>query len=179
MIGLAICNDGQQADYVTDQEAWPMMMPEPEQAVVMHNAKFDRLKLHQAGLPLPGRWEDTLIAAHLLDENGEHGLKPLAKSRLGVDDPLTFEEADRMRLLDPAVFSEYARNDSRYTFRLWQQFEPQLAEQGLMKVYELEKALVPVVTAMEEAGMKIDLQMLRTLGTEVDDELGRHQGRSL
>ena len=48
-------------------------MPEPEQTVLFHNSKFDLGVLARTGLPLPATWEDTLIAAHLLDENGEHG----------------------------------------------------------------------------------------------------------
>jgi DNA polymerase I-like protein with 3'-5' exonuclease and polymerase domains len=173
MIGLALSFDGEgKTDYVTDPEAWPMLMPEPETVVVMHNAKFDLGVLNRTGLPVPARWEDTLIAAHLLDETGEHGLKPLAKKRLDIDDPTTFEEADRMRLLDPEVFNEYARNDARYTFRLWPQFQREMERQRLMDVYRLEKAVLPVVMAMEAAGMKLDLaqmgEMRQTVQIEAD-----------
>jgi len=173
MIGLALCYDGGRADYHTDAASWPLMIPEPEQTVVFHNAKFDLGVLERTGLPMPENWEDTLIAAHLLDENGDHGLKELAKQQLGVAEPLTFEEADRMRLLDPQVFEEYARNDSRYTFRLWQQFEPRIEAEGLRPVYELEKSLVPVVCSMERRGLKIDLSLIGTLRGEVSAECAR------
>lgn len=173
MIGLALSFDGEgQTSYTTDREAWPLLMPEPEQTVVMHNAKFDLGVLQRTGLPLPERWQDTMIAAHLLDETGDHGLKPLAKDHLGIDDPTTFEEADRMRLLDPEIFHEYARNDARYTFRLWRKFEPEIDRQGLRQVYEMEKAVVYVVMGMESAGMKIDLarmsEMRQTVQAETD-----------
>lgn len=173
MIGLALCYDGEAADYHTEPATWPLMLPEAEQRVVFHNAKFDLGVLEQAGLPLPPTWEDTLIAAHLLDENGEHGLKELAKGQLGIASPLTFAEADRMRLLDPQVFEEYARNDSRYTYRLWQQFEPRLNSEGLKPVYELEKSLVPIVREMERSGLKIDLSLIGTLQAEVSAECAR------
>jgi DNA polymerase I-like protein with 3'-5' exonuclease and polymerase domains len=173
MIGLSVSYDGATADYVTDTAAWPMLMPEHEETVIFHNAKFDFGVLARTGLPLPAKWEDTLIAAHLLDENGEHGLKALAKKRLGVSDPLTFEEADKLKLIDPEVFAEYARNDARYTFRLWQQFKLELEAQGLMPVYELEKSLVPVVSAIEERGIKIDVSAMRTLCAAAAEELDR------
>lgn len=173
MIGLALCYDGERADYVTDSSMWPLMMP--DQKVVFHNAKFDLGVLERAGLPVPSEWEDTLIAAHLLDENIEHGLKDLAKAHLKVSSPLTFEEADRMRLLDPPVFEEYARNDSRYTFQLWQKFEPQIDAEGLRQVYELEKSLMPVVRQMEAAGMKINLGQLHEMKRLVEDEYNRTQ----
>ncbi|MGH9755241.1 MAG: DNA polymerase [Blastocatellia bacterium] len=147
-----------------------MLMPEPDQTVVFHNAKFDLGVLNRTGLPEPAQWEDTLIAAHLLDETGEHGLKPLAKKHLGIDDPMTFEEADRMRLLDPEVFNEYARNDARYTFRLWPKFRREMERQGLMTVYELEKAVTPVVLAMEASGMKLDLAQMGEMRQTVQSE---------
>jgi DNA polymerase I len=113
-----------------------------------------------------------MIAAHLLDETGKHGLKPLAKEHLGIDDPMTFEESDRMRLLDPDIFENYAKNDARYTFRLWPKFEREMERQGLMNVYNMEKAVTVVVMEMETAGMKLDLaqmgEMRRTVQTEAD-----------
>src|SRR5262249_8798033 len=149
-----------QTSYTADQEAWGLLMPEDDRVVVFHNAKFDLGVLKRTGLPAPGQWEDSLIAAHLIDETGEHGLKPLAKKHFGIDDPMTFEEADRARLIDPPVFEEYARNDARYTFRLWPKFKQEMDRQGLTAVYELEKSVLPVVMKMEDAGMKLDLAQM-------------------
>ncbi|MGH9844907.1 MAG: DNA polymerase, partial [Blastocatellia bacterium] len=173
MIGLALCYDGDRADYVTDRESWQMMMPESDLTTVFHNSKFDLLKLRQAGLPLPEKWEDTMIAAHLINENGAHGLKDLSKEHLGIESPVTFDEADRMRLLDPEIFTEYAKNDSRYTFRLWLKFEREIDRQGLRQVYELEKAVVPAVLAMEEAGLKLDLSQMSAMHAETKAECAR------
>ncbi len=170
MIGLSLSRDGQAADYVTDTEAWALMLPESDETVIFHNAKFDLGVVERAGLPTPAQWEDTLIAAHLLAETGKHGLKDLAKQHLGISEPMTFAEADRMKLLDPEVFAEYARNDARYTYRLWQLFKPELERQGLMTVYELEKSIIPVVRAMESAGMKLDAGLLETLSADVAAE---------
>ncbi|MEJ7863200.1 MAG: DNA polymerase, partial [Pyrinomonadaceae bacterium] len=173
MIGMSLSYDGQDADYSTDQESWNFLMPDGEQTVVFHNAKFDFGVLHRSGLPVPTKFEDTLIAAHLLDENSEHGLKPLSKKHLGINDPLTFDEADKMRLLDPEVFAEYARNDARYTFRLWDKFQTEIDNQELRTVYEMEKQLLPVVMRMENRGMKIDVPALATIEREVKAESAR------
>ena len=184
MIGLALSYDGEErTSYTTDASAWPLLLPEPDQTVVFHNAKFDLGVLKRTGLPTPEKWEDTLIAAHLLNETGEHGLKPLVKKHLGIDNPVTFEDADRDRLLNPEIFEEYARNDARYTFQLWPKFKIHLERQGLTAVYELEKAVLPVVMEMEDAGMKLDLaqmgEMRRTVQTEADgieSEIYEHAG---
>jgi DNA polymerase I-like protein with 3'-5' exonuclease and polymerase domains len=173
MIGMSLSQNGELADYFTDKKSWDFMMPDDGQTVVFHNAKFDFGVLHRAGLPVPKKFEDTLIASHLLDENNAHGLKPMAKKHLGIDDPITFDEADRMRLLDPEVFAEYARNDARYTFQLWEKFRTELDEQGLKEVYEMEKAILPVVMAMEERGMKLDIKSLATIEREVKAESAR------
>jgi DNA polymerase I-like protein with 3'-5' exonuclease and polymerase domains len=173
MIGMSLSYDGQNADYETDKESWNFMMPDTDKTVVFHNAKFDIGVLHRSGLPVPEKFEDTLIAAHLLNENGEHGLKPLSKKHLGIDDPVTFDEADKMRLLDPEVFAEYARNDARYTFRLWDKFQTEIDNQELRKVYEMEKQLLSVVMRMEEIGMKLDIKSLATIEREVKAESAR------
>jgi DNA polymerase I-like protein with 3'-5' exonuclease and polymerase domains len=173
MIGMSLSYDGQKADYETNKESWNFLMPDDGQTVVLHNAKFDFGVLHRAGLPVPTKFEDTLIAAHLLDENNAHGLKPLSKRHLDIDDPITFEEADRMRLLDPEVFAEYARNDARYTFQLWSKFEAEIDKQELRTVYEMEKNLLPVVMRMETRGMKLDVQSLAAIEREVKAESAR------
>lgn len=173
MIGISLSYDGQAADYSTDKESWNFLLPDDEQTVILHNAKFDFGVLQRAGLPIPKKFEDTIIAAHLLDENNAHGLKPLVKKHLGINDPLTFAEADKSRLLDPEVFAEYARNDARFTFRLWGKFQPLLAEEGLNHVYEMEKQLLPIVMAMEQRGMKIDTDSLTAIEREVKGESER------
>jgi DNA polymerase I-like protein with 3'-5' exonuclease and polymerase domains len=173
MIGLSLSGDGVAAAYETNPESWPTMLPQPDATVVCHNAKFDLGVLERAGLPLPSKFEDTIIATHLLDENAKHGLKDLAKNILGIAAPMTFAEADRMKLLDPEIFSEYARNDALYTFRLWEVFKPELERQGLMPVYEREKRLIPLVRAMESAGMKIDAGLLDTMRVDVAAETSR------
>lgn len=174
MVGLALF-DGRRADYVTDAADWSAALPGGDKIVVMHNAKFDLGVLERAGLPSPARWEDTCIAAFLLDENSPIGLKELAKTKLGVEKPLTFEEADRLKLFDPEIFVEYALNDSRYTWELWKRFEPELEAQELRRVYELEKALVPVVRRMETRGMRVDLRKFSALRDAVDKDMAQIQ----
>ena len=110
MIGLALSYDGaERTTYTTEAEAWALLMPEPEMVTVMHNAKFDLSVLKRTGLPLPENWECTKIASHLLNEIGNRGLKPFAKEHLGIYEPITFQEADRARVLNPEIFEEYTR----------------------------------------------------------------------
>jgi DNA polymerase I-like protein with 3'-5' exonuclease and polymerase domains len=86
-----------------------------------------------------------------------------AKEHLGIDDVLTFQEADRMRVQNPEIFEEYARNDARYTFRLWPMFTRELERHGLMKVYQTQKSVALATSAMEDAGLKVDVSRIEEM----------------
>ena len=61
--------------------------------------------------------------------------------------------------LDEAV--KYAAEDADVTLRLWKTFKPQLHKAQVTTVYEtLERPLVPVLAAMEMAGIQVDRDTL-------------------
>ena len=161
MEGLALAYSKDLTEYHTDPSKW--IIPE---YIVAHHAKFDLLKLKQTGLNLPIKFEDTLIAAHLIDENDGHGLKHLARKYLGVQ-PKNYKEVDRT---DVEAFSEYAKTDAKYTYLLWTKFQKELKSQDLNRVYELEKKIIPVFHDMEDYGMMVDLQSLEELGKYVSEQ---------
>lgn len=168
MQGLSIAYDEERATYTTEPDEWEQILEDnKDSTVVFHHAKFDLLKLEMAGLPVPRKWEDTKIAATLIDENREASLKPLAKQVLGKGDTVLYKDVDRS---DPVAFAQYAANDSRYTYGLWSQFRKDLKFQDLIRVYELEKAVVPVVQSMEAHGMLVDRNELKSLGEFVTQE---------
>jgi DNA polymerase-1 len=60
--------------------------------------------------------------------------------------------------------AEYAAEDADVTFRLWRTFRPQLPRARVTTVYEtLERPLVPVLAAMEMAGIAVDRAHLARL----------------
>lgn len=164
MIGMSVAYDDQWATYETDPEKWKI----PPGVPVFHHAKFDLSKFKKAGVPTPEKWEDTLIASHLINENiPNHKLKSLAKSLLNKEVTL-YTDVDSS---DPAAFSEYAKNDARYTYSLWHRFQHELDYQNLNRVYDLEKNLVPVIQSMEDAGMLIDQEELASFNVLVKTTL--------
>jgi DNA polymerase-1 len=61
--------------------------------------------------------------------------------------------------VDEAV--KYAAEDADVTLRLWKTFKPQLHKAQVTTVYEtLERPLVPVLAAMEMAGIQVDRDTL-------------------
>jgi DNA polymerase-1 len=62
---------------------------------------------------------------------------------------------------------DYAAEDANVTLRLYRVLKPRLAPERLTTVYEtLERPLVPVLTAMERAGIKVDRDELRRLSND-------------
>ena len=72
--------------------------------------------------------------------------------------------------LDKAT--EYAAEDADVTLRLWQALRPRLRTEEVTAVYEtLERPLVPVLAAMEQAGIKVDRQMLSRLSADFSQRM--------
>ncbi len=66
--------------------------------------------------------------------------------------------------LDKAT--EYAAEDADVTLRLWMALKPRLAAERMTTVYEtLERPLVPVIVDMEQAGIKVDRDILARLSS--------------
>ncbi len=84
---------------------------------VAHNGKFDCRWLRQFGWSTIDQTFDTMLAAHLLDENRPKGLKPLARQLLGAP-PWAIDTSDL--LSDPLdEVLEYCALDTFHTSRLY------------------------------------------------------------
>ena len=105
---------------------------------------------------------DTLSSRYL-----DH--KPIEiKSLLGTGKKqITFDKTD----IEEAT--KYAGEDADITLRLWKEFKPQLPRQRVATVYEtLERPLIPVLTDMERAGIKVDREHLVDLSVKFAQRLG-------
>ena len=148
---------------------------------IYHNAKFDINFMYQDGFPVPINMFDTLIASHLMNENEPHGLKALAVKYLD-DRSADSDEAlvDRviqcghasahhrnkakglMWKLAPEDVAEYAMNDVKLTWQLYQFYIPKLREWDLEKLFtELcEDYMLGVIIPAQIDGMDVDLSAL-------------------
>jgi len=173
MLGLSASADGKAAGYTEDPETWQRVLSGPGQRSIFFNAHFDLAVLKSQNLTPPESWEDVAIVHRLLNEEGAHDLKSLEVSLLGLPERPGYEQSWRERMINPDGWAEYAAMDARSTFRLWQLLEPQLRDQGLLKIYQLEKLLLPVVMEMEETGMLIDVKALQQAEKEFRSQLAR------
>lgn len=128
---------------------------------VAHNGKFDDRWQHQYGIPIHCTF-DTMLAAHLLDENRVKGLKPLARIILGVPP----WEIDTGTLIETPLKQVLLYNglDTWYTYQLYLIFREQLiAEPRLLRIFKL--LTMPAsrdLTLAEREGVWVDPEKLAT-----------------
>ena len=145
---------------------------------VGHNIKYDMVVLERYGVPVRPV-DDSMLLSYVLEGGLHgHGMDELAQRYLGHT-TITFKEVagigksqvtfDQVPL-DKAL--DYAAEDAEVTFRLHQMLKPRLIEEHLVAVYEtLERPLIPVLTAMEQRGIKVDVPQLKQVSQEFAQRL--------
>lgn len=181
-LGDAISGDVPNLPPITDpaMAALRELIADPGIPKILHNVKYDMLVLERAGAPLGGPLIDTMIASYLIDPSRRsHGLDYLSMEVLGHRTTSYSDVAGKGRSqipfaevsLDAAC--DYACEDADCTWRLWERFEPQLADADLTGLFEtLEMPLVPVLARMERAGIRIDVGFFNDMARRLRDELG-------
>lgn len=154
--------------------------------VVMHNGKFDYQVLKcTCAICVEPDW-DTMIAAHLLNENEFIGLKP--QYRLHIDPTQEKYDIDKLFKgvqyadIEPEVFALYSATDSLMTYKL---YEYQIAlmstsEKGLYRLFkEIEIPVSIIAAEMELYGANVDLKYHEKLRekykAKIDDINGKLQ----
>ncbi len=137
-----------------------------------HNAKFDIEMLLTAGVETQGLAFDTLLAARLLGRQ-RGSLKDLAFYELKLSDAMTGIEELIGRGAKQGTFDQvtielatpYAAADADMTLRLKEVFAPQLADTPHIQdiFLRMEMPLVPVLVAMEQAGIMLDTDYMQHL----------------
>lgn len=137
------------------------------------NIKYDLAVFAQHGITL-GPIDDTMLMSFSLDAGRyNHGMDELSV-RILEHKPISFKEIcgsgkaqitfDRVPL---DVATRYGAEDADVTLRLWHILKPRLSKERSTTVYEtLERPLVPVIAAMEAAGVKVDVAELSRLSLD-------------
>ena len=156
------------------------LLKDPALTLVGQNIKFDYKVMLMAGVRMRCQLFDTMVASWLIDsEQGSYGMDGMALRFLNYR-TIHYEEVvgkDPQRTLadvPAAQATDYSGEDADITFQLYELFAPQIASFALTRVFqELEMALVPVLAAMELAGIRLDAKVLARHGLELDKELSR------
>jgi len=155
------------------------LLDNPHSLKLGHNLKYDVHVLNRAGLPVAGRWFDTMVAEWLLNPSTPNlGLKHLAWTRLNLSMTEISELIGRgkeqitMDQVPLETVTAYAGADADATFRLAQLQSEELRARELEELfYGLEMPLLPVLVEMEATGVLLDLVWLQQLSTELETRL--------
>jgi len=165
-------------------ERFRKALEDPNIIKIMHNAKFDVLMMHSIGIEVKGKIYDTMVAAHLLDENNSCSLKYCAEHYLGdrkQSDEINnwfisnkIKKADRNYADIPdEIIRPYAIADAELTYKLFFKLKPLLEEQDLWELFEQECNLVPCLKDMFLRGLKIDVNYFERIREEHVDRADR------
>ena len=156
---------------------------------VGHNLKFDLSVLLAHGVEVRGPYFDSMLAHSLIDPDQRHGMDYLAESYLqytpvpitaliGTEKDDLFSQTTMADVAaeDARKVADYAAEDADVTWQLAAKMRLELKDQQY--VFEkVECPLLPVLTKMENYGVKIDVQALREYGVELDRKAAELQKR--
>ena len=180
--GLDLEGAGAVPEQVPLDEALTLLAPllaDPSVLKIGQNLKYDMQVLARHGADVTPM-DDTMLLSYVLEGGLHgHGMDELAELILGHTtikfsdvagkgkDQVTFDKVP----LDKAC--QYAAEDADITWRLHAALKPRLVEERLVTVYEtLERPLVPVLAAMERAGIRVDAAALKEVSQEFTRRLG-------
>jgi DNA polymerase-1 len=155
------------------------LFEDPRVLKIGHDVKTDMIVLARHGIALAGVDADTMIASYLLDATrSSHPLEETALEHVGYR-ALTEEEvcgkgARAISIADVPVSAalDYASERADLALQLAAPLLRALDEQELTRLYrELEMPLVPVLAAIERAGIRLDAAVLGAQSQQIEREL--------
>jgi uracil-DNA glycosylase family 4 len=164
---------------------------ESEKGKIGQNLKFDSKWFMQKGWKVNNIIFDTMLAAHLLNENnkGRLDLTSLSKQYTTMgnyDRPIeewfkehrVSEEKRNYAHLPEELRRKYACMDADCTYRLFEKFVPLLANENLTDIFN--RLILPLNDTLTEAefrGVKIDRECLKALKQELEADIAALEKR--
>lgn len=207
VIGYSVCAEEDKAFYVIlsswDKDAGALVRNQElidaskdllqdltTKKLIMHNSTFDCAmaeSFFNINL-MPSLHTDTMILAHLLNENRRVGLKELASTMFGENS--TNEQAEmkasvlgnggkltksqyEMYKCDSRIMGKYGAKDALLTYKLFTQLVPELFEQGLDQFFYEDESMPLLKGAtyqLNTTGLKVDTAALTALKKTLEAE---------
>jgi len=161
------------------------LLEDPSVRKVGHDLKFDSIVLSRHGIAMRGLAFDSMLASYLLDATRPgHLLEGVSLEHLGykalTEEDLCGRGAKALSLarLAPSAVLNYAGERADLARQLTNRLAPLLVTDQLESVYrELEMPLVPVLAAIERAGIAIDGPALAAQSRHIEQELASLNAR--
>lgn len=156
---------------------------DPNKEVFGHNIKFDRLHVMKSfNVWIDRRCHDTLLMAHLCDENRKNGLKPLSESLFGI--PPDTETAVKAWLNEKysknadwdysavprEIMTPYAAEDPLNTWKVREKLWP-IIQAHFASLYETDRKVLDILTRMEYKGLLLNIPYLQELQPQYEMKL--------
>jgi DNA polymerase-1 len=145
---------------------------------VFQNTKFDRLILWHQGIQLRGVIFDTMLASYVLHPEQSHSLSDLCERYLpGIIShsykDLGIPKGKTIADLDVKIVADYCGMDAYATFNLVSKLQTELGKVSELQklLLEVEQPLEPVLAAMEDRGVRIDIPYLQELSQQLEKDL--------
>jgi DNA polymerase-1 len=151
---------------------------------IAQNFKYDLQVMERAGYTIEPVSFDTMLASYVVNPSGRgHNLDDLALEHFNhrmipITDLIgTGKKQISFAQVDPVTAAYYGAEDADFTYRLRGVFAPKIEELKLARLfYDVELPLVPVLSRMETAGIKIDSAFLKKLSREMQKEMKEIEG---
>lgn len=195
VLGLSISYKTLQGRYILtdclDRECLALLQKIVDKyQIVFHNMKFDiKMIEYHLGIKFDrSRVDDTMLMHYTLDENSEHGLKPLSIKHTNYGDyDRALEEFKSQYCKDHKIKQEeftydlipfdimylYAAIDTAATLELYIKFYPIISGNSKLK-YVYDQLLVPgtlFLLDMEEVGIPIDRSRMEAAEVYLNDRI--------
>lgn len=190
IVGLAFATDPKKAFYLPANgklglkfilEGLKPLLENPKIGFFGHNLKEDMHHLKDYGITIASVTFDIAIASYILNSHKrQHSMETLLLEQFGkVKAPisdLTGKGRKQIGLLDVPIeqLCVYCCEDVDATYRLKLQFEKELEERKLSRVFkEIELPLVHVLMEMERQGIYLDVPCLEEVSKYVVGKINR------
>ncbi|HEX4823725.1 MAG TPA: DNA polymerase I [Candidatus Polarisedimenticolaceae bacterium] len=159
------------------------LLADPSIQKVGQNLKYDSHVLRRHGMQVAGWVLDTMVAAFLLEPDRQtFNMDALAAYYLGHETikytSLVGTGAKQITLDQVSVehVAQYAAEDADVTRRLADVLAPKLVSAGVEEVWKaIDGPILPILIRMEAAGIRIDVEALRSLSREMDVALDQER----
>ncbi len=185
LFGAMASTDRDRVEVADALAALKGVFEDPGVAKVGHDLKFDIIVLERHGITLAGIETDTMLASYLLDATrSSHPLEDLALEHSGYKALKEEDVCGRGARTIP--FAEIAADDALdysgeradLALQVSEKLRGLLRREELETLYlELELPLIPVLVAIERAGVRVDASALSEQSIHVERELSSRSAK--
>lgn len=135
--------------------------------IIFHNAKHDLVALDTINMSYSGKFYDTMLMAHLVNENSfSKGLDWQAKNILEIPgkdrskDMDMFIKAFGWGMAPSWMIEEYAAHDTYLTLKLFEHYLPIFSKEITEEEWDFRQKFVRLLIKMEGRGIRIDKNLI-------------------